>query len=64
MNYILRSDAKKLLEVMNHFPDHDAFLLNIDSSSGIGTTITLTIDIIYNSIPGKFTVELAGPESW
>ena len=64
MNYILRSDAEKLLSVMNQFPDHDAFLLDIDSSSGIGATISLTIDIIHNNVPGKFTVEVVGSDNW
>jgi hypothetical protein len=64
MSYILRRDAEKILYVMNHFPDHDAFFLNIDSSSGIGATITLTIDILHRDIPGKFVVEVAGPENW
>jgi hypothetical protein len=53
-----------MLEVMNKFPDHDAFLLDIDTSSGIGTSITLTVDVIHNTVQGKFTIEIVGPESW
>jgi hypothetical protein len=64
MNYILRQDAEKILDIMNKFPDHDAFLLDIDTSSGIGSAITLTMDIIHNSVPGKFTVTVTGPKSW
>lgn len=64
MNYILRSDVEKILQIMNQFPDHDAFLLDIDTSSGIGSAITLSVDIIHNNVPGKFTVNVTGPESW
>lgn len=49
---------------MNQLPDHDAFLLNIDNSSGIGTTVTLAVDIVHNNIPGKFVVEVEGTENW
>lgn len=64
MNYILRQDVIKILQVMDKFPDHDAFLLDIDTSSGIGSAITLSVDIIHNNVPGKFIVTITGPESW
>ena len=64
MSYILKTDVERMLEVMNKFPEHDAFLLDIDTSSGIGTSITLTVDVIHNTVQGKFTVEIAGVESW
>ncbi len=64
MKYILRQQVEQVLAVMNKFPDHDAFQLDIDSSSGIGTVITLTMDIIHNNVAGKFTVEVSGPETW
>ena len=64
MTYLVKRDAEKILYVMNRFPDQEAFLLETKSSSGIGTTITLTLDVIHNSIPGKFVVEIAGSENW
>jgi len=64
MSYILKQDAKAMLELMNKFPEHDAFLLNVDNSSGIGSTITLTIDVIVNDVAGKFTMEVTGSEAW
>jgi hypothetical protein len=64
MSYILREQVIKVLEVMNTLPDHDAFLLDIDSSSGFGTTITLTVDIIHHGVPGKFTTVVTGQETW
>lgn len=64
MTYLMRSTAEKILYVMNQLPDHDAFLLEIDSSSGIGSTITLAVDIVHNNIPGKFVVEVEGSDNW
>lgn len=62
--YLLRQTAEKVLYVMNQFPDHDAFELKIDSSSGIGASITLAVDLVHNNIPGKFVMEVEGPENW
>jgi hypothetical protein len=64
MKYFMRSTAEKILFVMNQLPDHDAFLLNIDNSSGIGSTVTLAVDIVHNNIPGKFVIEVEGSENW
>jgi len=64
MTYLMRSTAEKILFVMNQLPDHDAFLLDINNSSGIGSTITLAVDIVHNNIPGKFVVEVEGSENW
>lgn len=62
--YLLRQTAEKILFVMNQLPDHDAFELKIDQSSGIGTTVTLAVDIVHKNIPGKFVIEVEGPENW
>lgn len=62
--YITRESVQKILHVMNQFPDHDAFQVYVDNSSGIGSTVTLTIDIIHNNVAGKFTVEVEGPDNW
>jgi hypothetical protein len=64
MTRILRQTTEKILETMNKLPDHDAFELEIDNSSGIGTSVTLTVDILYNNLRGKFTTEVEGPQDW
>jgi len=63
-DYITRQDAEAILSVMNQLPDHDAFLLEIDNLSGIGTSINLTTDIIHNGLAGKFTVEINTIDNW
>jgi hypothetical protein len=61
--YILKQQVKDILYVMEKTND-DVFELHIDNSSGIGTTITLSTDIIYNGLVGKFVVKVVGNESW
>ena len=61
--YLLRETAEKILYVMNHLPDHDAFYMEI-KKTGIGNTISLEVDIIHNELPGKFRVEVQGTENW
>lgn len=64
MPYLLRQTTEKLLDIMNKLPEHDAFLVEFDNQSGIGTTVTVTVDVIYRDLPGRFSVEVEGPESW
>lgn len=61
--YLLRETAEKILYVMNHLPDHDAFYMEI-KQTGIGNTISLEVDIIHNELPGRFRVEVQGTENW
>lgn len=49
---------------MAEFPDHDVFLLEVDNSSGIGTSVSLTIDIMHNNIGGKFTTIIEDNDNW
>lgn len=62
--YISRQDAEAVLAAMKHLSEHDVFVLEVDNSSGIGSTITLTVDIIHNNLAGKFTTEVCGVENW
>ena len=63
-SYITRKDAESILDAMNKLSDHDVFLLEVDSSSGIGSTITLTVDINYNNLAGKFITEIGSVDNW
>ena len=62
--YITKTDVLKILEVMDKFPDATNFYVESDSSSGIGTTITLTVRTEVNGIDGEFTTEISGVEDW
>lgn len=61
--YILKQQVKDILDVMEKTMD-DAFELHIDNSSGIGSTISVSTNIIYNGLVGKFVVQVAGSENW
>ena len=62
--HILKQQVKDILDTMNDFGDVDSFELDIESSSGIGTKISLSSHMIYRGLAGKFTVEVVGNENW
>lgn len=62
--YITKKDVEKILEVMNKFPNDTTYLLESDSSSGIGSTMTLTLQTTIEGLAGEFTVEISGVEDW
>jgi len=62
--YILIEEVEKILEVMKKFPDADSFFLESDSTSGIGSTVTLTVRTQVNGLDGTFKTEISGVENW
>lgn len=61
-----REDIEKILavlEAINHRYD-EPFELEVDIQSGIGTTGTLHVPTAINSLPGTFSYEIWGVESW
>ena len=62
--YITKKDAEKILDVMNKFPEDTVYRLKMDNSSGIGSTMTLTVETTVEGFAGKFTVEISGVENW
>ena len=62
--YITKKDVEKVLEVMNKFPADTTYFLEYDSSSGIGSTLTLTLKTTIEGLTGEFTVEISGVEDW
>jgi hypothetical protein len=62
--YITKKDAEKILDVMNKFPEDTVYRLAMDNSSGIGSTMTLTVETTVEGLAGKFTVEISSVENW
>jgi hypothetical protein len=62
--YILIEEVEKILEVMKKFPDAASFFLESDSTSGIGSTVTLTVRTQVNGFDGTFKTEISGVENW
>ena len=49
---------------MEEFPDARSYLLEADNSSGIGSILTLTMDMDINGRNAKVKVDIAGVETW
>ena len=62
--YLHRDDLIKMLETMRKFPDIETFVLEQDSSSGIGSITTMLIDVKINDVAGQLKVEISGQEKW
>ncbi len=62
--YITKKDVEKILAVMNEFDDARSYKLDADNSSGIGSILTLTMDMDINDRPAKVKVDIAGVEDW
>lgn len=62
--YITRAEVEKILQVMNDFPDAFSYQVKVDSSSGIGSVLTLHILTAVNGYDGEFITEISGVENW
>lgn len=59
-----RKDIEKIASVLEKFPDVEVFELTQDSSSGIGSIITMTFAQEVNGLRGSFDIEISGVEDW
>ena len=62
--YLHPDDVKLIGEIMAEFPGAESFRLDSDSSSGIGTTLTLTVTTKINNRRAEVTFEISGVENW
>lgn len=62
--YITPDDVKKILLVMEEFPDATSYLLEADNSSGIGGILTLSMEMKIKNRDAVVTVEISGVENW
>jgi hypothetical protein len=62
--YLHKQDIEKISNILKEFPDVETFELNAETSSGIGTTISMTFAHTVNGIRGAFAVEVNGMENW
>lgn len=62
--YLHKDELKKMLEILEKFPDVDVVDVEVDHSSGIGSTTTMRFDTIIDDVAGKFEVEISGVETW
>ena len=62
--YIRKEEVEKILAVMEEFPDARSYKLESDNSSGIGSILTLTLDMDVKDRPALVKIEIAGVEIW
>lgn len=62
--YIRKQEVEKILAVMEEFPDARSYKLESDNSSGIGSILTLTLDMNVKDRPALVKIEIAGVEIW
>jgi len=62
--YITKQEVEKILTVMNEFDDASSYKLEADNSSGIGSILTLTMDMDINGRNAQVKVEISGVENW
>ena len=62
--YLHPDDVKLISEIMAEYPDAQSFRLDSDSSSGIGTTLTLIVATKINRRPAEVSFEISGVENW
>jgi hypothetical protein len=62
--YITQEEVKKILTVMEEFPDAKSYKLQADNSSGIGSILTITMNMDINSRNTHVRVDISGVENW
>ena len=62
--YLHKEDLKRMLEILEQFPDAEVVEVEQDSSSGIGFVTTMRLTAQINGVEGRFEVEISGVEHW
>lgn len=62
--YISKKELLTITNILEKFPDVETFKLTQESSSGIGSILSISFDHTFNGEVGKFTIEVSGVENW
>lgn len=62
--YLHREDLKKMLEILEKFPEVEVVDVQVDSSSGIGSHTTMQLATQVNGVNGTLEVVISSVESW
>jgi hypothetical protein len=62
--HLHKEELKKMLEVLEKFPDVTAFEIEQEGGNGIGNILTMTFAQEINGQRGSFTTEISGVENW
>lgn len=62
--YLHRDDVIKMMEIFNKFPEVQTVKVKQDTSSGIGSHTTMTINTEINGVNGDFEIVVSSVENW
>ncbi len=62
--YITKQEIEKILAVMSEFPDARSYKLEADNSSGIGSILTLEMNMELKGRDAHVKVDISGVETW
>ena len=62
--YLHKQELKKMLEILEKFPEVEIVDVEVDSSSRIGSVTTMKFNTEINGVNGTFEVEISGVENW
>lgn len=62
--YLHKEDLKRMLEILDQFPDAEVVEVEQDSTSGIGAVTIMRVATRVNGVDGRFEVEISGVENW
>ncbi len=62
--YLHKDDLTKMLEILEKFPDVNVIKIQSDTSSGIGSHITMQLETTVNGIEGTLEVVISSVENW
>jgi hypothetical protein len=62
--YITYQEVKKILEIMEEFPDAKSYKLESDNSSGIGSILSITMNTMMNGRNAHVRVDISDENDW
>ena len=61
---IMRDELKKIVEVLEKFPDAAYIEIEKDSSSGIGFSLKTAVPLNIDGTAGMFTMDITDVSNW
>jgi hypothetical protein len=62
--YLHRDDLKRMLEVLEKFPEVEVVNVESDTSSGIGAHTTMAFNTTINGVEGALEIVISSVENW
>ena len=62
--YLHREDLKRMLEILEKFPEVEVVNVDSDTSSGIGAHTTMKLETQIDGVSGTFEIVISSVESW